>query len=468
MQLDLLIDGVLCPGASTIDVFNPATGEVIAKAACADVAQADAAIAAANRAQSAWAKMGYSNRATLLNKLADELEARQAEFARLLVQEQGKPLVFAEHEIMASYMMLRTVAGLSLDDRVLRDTPEGSIIEMRKPLGVVAAITPWNFPMFSLMVKFAPALAAGNTLVAKPAPTTPLCALLLGEICRDVLPPGVVNIITDRNDLGGYLTSHPDIAKISFTGSTATGRKVMASAAQTIKRITLELGGNDPAIVLDDMDPKDAARALFNGSMVNSGQVCLAIKRAYVPASLYEAICDELVTLADNAVVDDGFAQGVEFGPLQNRAQFDKVMDFIESARREGKIIAGGEAIDRPGYFIRPTIVRDVADDARIVAEEQFGPVLPVLSYSDLDDVIQRANATTYGLAATVWGRDMKRATDVAQRIDAGTVWINKHMDMPFDVPVRGAKQSGFGVEFGLEGLKEFTQAQIVNAGPAS
>lgn len=466
MSLKLLIDGQFCVGASTIDVINPATGELLAKASCADAAQMDAAVAAAKRAMPAWAGIGADRRAALLHKLADGLEARHDEFARLVVQEQGKPLPFAIQEIMACSAMLRTVSGLSLDDVSLRNDPECSIVELRKPLGVVAAIVPWNFPMFSLMVKLAPALAAGNTLVAKPAPTTPLSALLFGEICQSTLPPGVVNIITDRNDLGDHLASHPDVSKISFTGSTATGRKVMASAAQTIKRITLELGGNDAAIVLDDMDPSDAARALFAGAMVNSGQVCLAIKRAYVHVSQYDAICAELSQIADAAIVDDGFAPGVELGPLQNRLQFDKVIDLIESARQSGEIIAGGEAVDRPGYFIRPTIVRDVGDDARIVTEEQFGPVLPVLSYTDLDDAIARANSTCYGLAATVWGKDLKRATDVARRIDAGTVWVNKHMDMPFDVPVRGAKQSGFGAEFGLEGLKEFTQAQIINTSP--
>ena len=263
------------------------------------------------------------------------------------------------------------------------------------------------------------------------------------------------------------MTKHPDIRKISFTGSTATGKKVMASAAQTLKRITLELGGNDAGIVLDDVDPKKVAPGIFDGAFQNSGQVCLAIKRLYVHESVYDEICDELVAIAKNTVVDDGSKQGTKLGPLQNKMQYEKVKAFLDDARKNGNVIAGGSAMDRPGYFIQPTIVRDIQEGSKLVDEEQFGPVLPVIKYSDKDDVIRRANATTYGLGGSVWSSDVQRAHDVASQIEAGTVWINKHLDMAPNIPFGGAKQSGIGTEFAEEGLAEFTQLQIIN-GPRS
>ena len=259
------------------------------------------------------------------------------------------------------------------------------------------------------------------------------------------------------------MTKHPDIRKISFTGSTATGQKVMASAAQTLKRITLELGGNDAGIVLDDVDPKKVAPGIFEGAFQNSGQVCLAIKRLYVHEFVYDEICNELVAIAKNTVVDDGSKQGTKLGPLQNKMQYEKVKAFLDDARKNGNVIAGGSAMDRPGYFIEPTIVRDIKEGSKLVDEEQFGPVLPVIKYSDKDDVIRRANATTYGLGASVWSSDVKRAHEIASQIEAGTVWINKHLDMAPNIPFGGAKQSGIGTEFAEEGLAEFTQLQIIN-----
>jgi len=346
--------------------------------------------------------------------------------------------------------------------RILKDDASARVVEHRTPLGVVAAITPWNFPMVLLAVKIAPALLAGNTMVVKPAPTTPLTSLLLGEICNEHLPPGVLNIITDRNDLGDLLTQHPSVAKVAFTGSTATGRRVMASAASTLKRLTLELGGNDVAIVLDDADPKSVASQIFAGAMLNAGQVCLAIKRVYVHESLYDAICTELAILADAAVVDDGSKQGTTIGPLQNKVQFERVKALIEESRKDGRIIAGGTPLDGPGFFIRPTIVRDIPDTARLVREEQFGPVLPVLKFASIDEVLRRANDSIYGLGGTVWSGDPERALAVALKINSGIVWINSHMINLPDVAVGGAKHSGIGTELGLEGLEEFTQRHVV------
>lgn len=444
-------------------MINPATGKLLTRCARADKAQLDAAVLAAKNAFPAWSTTPIEMRRQILLKVAAAFEARSGEFARLLTEEQGKPLAHAAYEIGGAVAMIRAFAAMDLPAKVLRENAVERIVQLHVPLGVVAAITPWNFPLILLMIKVAPALLAGNTIVAKPAPTTPLTTLLFGEMCAALLPPGVLNVIVDQNDLGGYLTQHPDVAKVAFTGSTATGKKVMASVAGTIKRLTLELGGNDAAIVLDDVDVKEVAAKVFHGAMVNSGQVCLAIKRVYVPDSMYDAMCEELAKLADAHVVGDGLDAATQMGPLQNKTQFEKVKEFLEDARLHGKVIAGGKALQRDGYFIPPTIVRDIPDSARLVMEEQFGPILPVLKYSNIDDAIARANSTEYGLGGTVWGKNSKRAFDVAQRIASGTVWVNKHLELPPDIPFGGAKQSGFDTEMGQEGLEEFTQSRVIN-----
>jgi len=459
----LLINGRLVPGASSMDVINPATEEVVAACPTADKAQLNEAVAAAKAAFPAWSKTPIRERGKLIAKLADAMMARQEEFARLLTAEQGKPLPMAMWEVGGTAESLKYFAGLDLPDKVLKDDADSKIILQHAPLGVVAAITPWNFPLILLAIKLGPGLLAGNTMICKPAPTTPLTTLLLGELAAEILPPGVVNMIADKNDLGGEITNHPDIAKVAFTGSTATGKKVMQAAASSLKRLTLELGGNDAAIILDDMDPKEVAPKIFGGATINSGQVCLAIKRVYAPKSMYDELCDELAKLANEAIVGDGSEQGTQIGPIQNKMQFEKVKEFLEDARKNGKVIAGGEPLDRKGYFIPPTIVRDIPDDARLVKEEQFAPILPVLSYTNLEEAIERANDSEYGLGGTVWTKDLDKGVEVASQIVTGTVWINKHLDLPNEIPFGGAKQSGIGVEYGQEGLEEFTQARTVN-----
>ncbi len=437
----MLIGDQLEDGAEAFDVINPALGESFARCPKADADSLNRAVTAAKAAFGPWSARPLAERAALVGQLADALEARAGEFAALLTSEQGKPLDQAMYEVMGSVFTLRAFAAMRLETKTLRDEGGNRVIEHRTPLGVVAAITPWNFPIILLMNKLGPALVTGNTMVAKPAPTTPLTTLLFGEICRDILPPGVVNIICDENDLGELLTAHPDIAKVAFTGSTATGKKVMASAAGGIKRVTLELGGNDAAIVLDDVDPVMVARKVYGGAMANAGQICVAIKRAYVPAAMYDEFCDELARLAKEAIVDDGSRQGAQIGPIQNRMQFEKVKALIDDARDRGTILSGGVPLDRPGYFIPPTIVRDLDDDAPLVREEQFGPVLPVLKYTDIDDVIAQANDSEFGLGGTVWGRDVARATAVAMQIDSGTVWVNQYLAIDANIPFRGSKK---------------------------
>jgi len=462
-EFKLLINGKLVSGVASLDVINPATEEVLAEAPRADRAQLDEAIAAAKAAFPAWSAKPIRERGALLVELADALEARQDEFARLLTLEQGKPLSEARWEIGFTIGIIRHHATLDLPNKVLKEDAAEKIVRQYMPLGVVAAIVPWNFPMLLLVIKVAPALLAGDTLVAKPAPTTPLTTLLFGEICGEVLPAGVINIIVDHNDLGEALSSHADVAKIAFTGSTATGKKVMGSAAGTLKRLTLELGGNDAAIVLDDVDPIEVAPKLLAAAMMNAGQICLGAKRLYVHDSQYDQICEELGRLARESVVDDGLKQGTQMGPLQNKAQFEKVKGFLDDAKRNGKIVAGGEVLSRKGYFIQPTIVRDISDDARLVTEEQFGPIVPVLRYSDVDDAIARANDSDYGLGGTVWAKNLDRAFRVAARIESGIVWINKFLDVSPDVSFGPAKQSGIGSEFGQEGLEAFTQVKIIS-----
>jgi acyl-CoA reductase-like NAD-dependent aldehyde dehydrogenase len=459
----LLIGGKLVAGAGSFDVVNPATEQTVASCPRADLAQLNQAVAAAKAAFPGWAATPLAERARLLLKLADAIDAQAPQIAPLLTQEQGKPLGGAHYELAIASGNIRGFAAMDLPAAVLTENNQTKIIRQRLPLGVVAAITPWNFPVIMMVTKLAPALLAGNTIVVKPAPTTPLSTLRVGELCAQIFPPGVVNVIADANDLGNALTSHPDVAKIAFTGSTATGRKVMGSAAATLKRLTLELGGNDAAIVLDDVNPRKIAPKLFFAAMVNSGQVCLAAKRIFVHESIYDAVCAELAKIADSAVVGNGLDDGVQFGPVQNRMQFEKVKAIIEDARAQGRIIGGGKPHQGPGYFIHPTVVSGLPDSARLVCEEQFGPVMPVLKYATIDEAIARANSSEYGLGATVWSASTERALEVAQRLEAGTVWINKHLDLPPDVPYGGVKQSGFGVEMGQQGLEEFTQMRIVN-----
>ena len=458
----LLINGRLEAGDASMDVINPATEQVLAACPRASKAQLDRAIAAAKAAYPAWAAKDIAERRTALLAMADIIEKNADMLGRILTQEQGKPLKDAVGEARALAANFRDFAKLPLDEKLIEDGARRHVTSRRRPLGVVALIVPWNFPLVTLGSKIPPALLAGNTVVVKPAPTTPLATLAMGALLKDALPPGVLNIIADANDLGGVLTSHPDIAKISFTGSTATGRKVMEAASHDIKRVTLELGGNDAAIVLDDVDPKKAAPGIFAGAFRNSGQVCIAVKRLYVHESIYDAMVAELSALAKAAVVGDGLEQGTQMGPLQNRMQYDKVKEILADAAKSGTVIETS-AVPPKGYFIAPTIVRDIAEGSRLVDEEQFGPVLPVISYSDPEDALARANATPYGLGASVWSSDPARALKYAQRLDAGTVWINKHSELAAHIPFGGAKQSGLGVERGEEGLAEFTQLQVIN-----
>ncbi|MCC7266716.1 MAG: aldehyde dehydrogenase family protein, partial [Caulobacteraceae bacterium] len=366
-------------------------------------------------------------------------------------------------EVFGASAFFRYFASLDLPAKVVTDTPEARQEIRRKPLGVVGAIVPWNFPIILMAFKVPAALLAGNTVVLKPAGTTPLATLKIAELVKDIVPPGVLNVIADANDLGGEMTKHPDIRKISFTGSTETGKKVMAGAADALKRVSLELGGNDALIVLDDVNVAETAPKVFGAAMQNAGQVCIAAKRIYVHESIYDQMCDEFARLASEMVVGDGLQQGTQMGPLQNKQQFEKVLGFIDSAKADGKVIAGGQRLGDKGYFIQPTVVRDIAEGSKLVDEEQFGPVMPVIKYADPHDAVARANASIYGLGGSIWAKDPEKAWALAENMESGSVWVNKHADLQPHLPFGGAKFSGVGSELGEEGLKEFTQVQVLN-----
>lgn len=459
----MLINGRLVAGATTVPVIDPATGEAFALAPAADQDQLNEAVAAAKAAFSSWKQVELTERAVLVRRIADAVEARREEIARIITLEVGKPIEAARADVDLSLMWARQVAEVELKPEVLQDDEQAYVELHYKPIGVVAAIIPWNFPFFQTLYKMVPALLTGNTVVIKPAPTSPLNAMLLAEILHELLPPGVVNIVGDDGSLGPHLSSHPDVGKVSFTGSTAAGRQVMASGAATLKRIVLELGGNDAAIVMADADVDTVASGIFSWAFMNSGQVCINIKRIYVPDTLYERFCTAFADLANAAVIGHGLDEATQFGPLQNERQYQTVLRALEVAKRDGTVIAGGEPLPGDGYFVPLTVVRDIDESSPLVREETFGPIRSILKYSSLDDAIRRANDTQYGLGGSVWGQDVAAATQVAARLESGTAWVNTHFALAPHVPFGGRKQSGLGVEFGLEGIHEFTDRHVIH-----
>lgn len=464
LQPSLLVDGQLLSSNVRLPVINPATEEVIGQFPLANEVILERAISAATRAQPNWAALPHCERQAVLIRIADAIRDNTVELSKILVMEQGKPIAQALGELAGAEYYARYYAGLEIPVRIVADNDRQYVEEHRRPLGVVVGIVPWNFPLMIAVYKLAPAILAGNAAIIKPAPTTPLSTLRLGELISDVVPAGIVQFLSDDNSLGPLMTSHPSVAKVSFTGSTATGKEIMKSGSTTLKRLTLELGGNDAAIVLDDVDLDEVAPKLFGFAFANSGQVCVAIKRLYVPDALYDDLCARLVAIAENLNIGDGMNSNVEMGPLQNKAQFDRVLRLIENVRSgEGKILTGGERHGNQGYFIKPTIVADIAEGTTLVDEEPFGPVLPVIRYHKVSDAISRANASPFGLGASVWSSDVGRATEVARQLDAGSVWVNQHMAITANIPLRGAKESGIGTENAMEGFLEFTQAQILN-----
>ncbi|MGW6719723.1 aldehyde dehydrogenase family protein [Streptomyces sp. NPDC054995] len=434
-------------------VLDPATGEAFDEAPDQRAPDLDAVVRRAHEAWRSW-RADPAARAAALLAAADAVEAAGAELAPLLTREQGKPLTESYAEIARTAARLRWFADMAPEIRTIED---GRAVhsEIRwRSLGPVAAIVPWNFPLQLASAKFAPALAAGNTVVLKPSPFTPLATRLLGSVLSAALPEGVLTMITGREPLGALLASHPGIRHVTFTGSVPTGRAVAAGAASGLARVTLELGGNDAAILLDDVDVERIADRLFWAAFRNCGQVCMAVKRVYAPARLHDRVVDALAARAKAVVVGAGLDPDTELGPLNNAAQLARVERYTARALADGaRAAAGGHRLDRPGWFHAPTVLTDVPPDSPVVAEEQFGPVLPVLRYGSVDEAVEAANATRFGLGGSVWGTDLDRAEAVAGRLECGTAWINHHAVLSLAQPFAGVKESGVGVAGGPWGL---------------
>lgn len=456
-----IINGQKVDAEQNIEVINPATEEVVGQCADCTSEQLDQAVSAAREAFKSWSKSSGQTRSNALNAMADLLEANADELARLLTQEQGKPLkgLGSEFEVQGCIGWLRANAAMSLPVKTVEDGDERQALLIRKPVGVVASITPWNWPLMIAIWNLAPAIRVGCSVVLKPASNTALSTLRMVEILNEALPAGVLNVVA--GDVGHQLPNHPGIDKVAFTGSTPVGRKVMANAADGLKCLTLELGGNDAGIVLPDSKIEEIAEGLFWGAFINNGQTCAALKRLYVHESQYDKVCEALTEIATNMPMGNGLDESNIFGPVQNKKQFNFVADLVEDAReRGGRVLCGGKPIDGKGFFYPLTLLADVTDGMRIVDEEQFGPVLPIIKYSDLDDVIERANASEYGLGGSVWSSDIEKAKEIAAQIESGTVWINSHGQVSPLIPFGGVKNSGIGVEHGDEGLMEYTTNQ--------
>lgn len=460
---DLVIDGRAVPTSERLDVRNPATGAVIGASPVCTPEQLDGAFAAAGCAAASW-RADLDRRRAALGSAAAALVGAIDELAPLLQAEQGKPMREARLEVKAAAYWLGHYATTDLARETLRDDGKAIVEVRRRPVGIVAAITPWNFPLLLACWKIGPALAAGCTMVLKPSPYTPLSTLRMGEVLNGVLPPGVLNVVAGRDELGPWMTGHPAVRKVTFTGSVATGKRVMAAAADDLKRVTLELGGNDAAILLDDADPGAIAKQLFWSAFLNAGQLCCAVKRVYVPTALRSELVDALSAEAERVVLGDGAARETTMGPLNNRPQLDHVRSVVAEAVGAGaRSTNAGGAVPDVGHFFAPTILDGADDTMRVVADEQFGPALPVIAYDDVEDALARANAGTYGLGGSVWGQDEDRAAALAERLECGTAWVNTHYANDPGQPFGGLKWSGIGVENGRWGVETFTELQVVH-----
>ena len=465
MTYQLIINGAKRRTADYADVKNPSTEAVVGQMPLGTPKDLDDAVAAAAAAFKTWSVTPEAERKAACHAIAAKIEAHSEELARLITAEQGKQLngLGSRFEVAGTVAWTHATAELQLPVDVLQDNEQGRIELHRKPVGVIGSITPWNWPMLIGSWHIIPAVRTGNTVVIKPSPYTPLSTIRMVELMNEVLPPGVVNVVSGSDSLGAAMSSHPGIQKMVFTGSISTGKKIMASAAQTLKRLTLELGGNDAGIVLPDADPKAIAPGIFWGAFINGGQTCAALKRLYVHDSIYDAVCSALVEFAKTIPMGDGMDEKTQLGPIQNQMQFNRVTDLVEDAKKHGaRILCGGARIGTTGYFYPITFVADVKEGVRLVDEEQFGPVLPIIRYSDVNSIVDRANDNPHGLGGSVWSSDAAKAKQLAQRLECGTAWVNKHGGIQPNAPFGGVKLSGIGVEFSDEGLKEYTTVQTV------
>jgi acyl-CoA reductase-like NAD-dependent aldehyde dehydrogenase len=459
----MLIDGREIDTAEHDEVVDPSRGAPFALCPRATPAHVEQACAAAARALPAW-REDEAARRHALGEAAAELRARADEIGRLLCAEHGKPLGAAVAEVGAAARWLAYYADLELEPEELEDDAQKRVMVRRRPLGVTAVVTPWSAPLVSLAGKLGPALRAGNTVVAKPSSHAPLSTLLVAGALAGVLPPGVFSAVAGGADIGEELVANPLVRKIAFTGRVATGKRVMRAAAADLKRLTLELGGNDPAIVLPDVDLAEVVPRLFWAAFADGGQVCMAIKRLYVHERVHDELVAALVEMARRVKVGPGLEPGTEIGPVNNQPELERVMAMVEDARARGATVAvGGERLPGAGYFYPPTVVVGARAGMSLVDEEQFGPALPVIRFDDVEDVLGQVNRTPYGLGGSVWSDDVERAVDLAGRLECGTAWVNHHQDVAPFIPFGGVKQSGIGLENGVAGLFEFTSLQVLN-----
>ncbi|UOE44399.1 aldehyde dehydrogenase family protein [Agromyces larvae] len=462
-----LLAAVTTTSGETREVLDPATGERIGSVRVDGTAELDRAVERARAAQPEWAALTDDERVAVLGRVADAIEASSDALAELLSREQGKPLngPNARFEVGACVSWLRATAATPLPVEVVVDDGENYAELHYRPIGTVGVITPWNWPMMIAIWQIAPSLRMGNTVVAKPSEYTTLSGLALAAVMNEALPEGVLEVVAGDGSLGAELVKNPAFGKIMFTGSTATGKKIMASSADNLARLTLELGGNDAGIVLPDVDPAAIAEGLFWGAFINTGQTCAAMKRLYVHDDVYDAVCEALAEVASKMPMGRGLDEQNVLGPLQNRMQWEVVNRLVEAAKSSGaRVLLGGQPdSEASGHFYPTTLVADIDDANPLVQEEQFGPALPIIRYSDVEEAIRMANAVDVGLGASVWSADRAKAREIAARLEAGTVWINSHGGVHPMIPFGGVKQSGFGLEFGAEGLKSVAVPQIIN-----
>ena len=466
MSYSLTIGGKAASTAREFDVLNPFDESIAGRCPEGTVELVDQAVRCAREAFAVWSAVPDAERVAKLNQIADLIERHQAELSTLVTREQGKPQSGpgANFEVGGAAAWTRATAALTLPEQVIQDNAAGRIVVRRKPVGVVGSITPWNWPLMIAVWHIMPAVRIGCTVVIKPSPFTPLSTLRLVELINQVLPPGVVNVVTGGAEVGAHITNHPGIDKLVFTGSTATGKKIMESASHSLKRLTLELGGNDAGIVLPGTNIEPLLEKLFWGCFINAGQTCAALKRLYVHESQYAKFVESFAEYVRKVPVGNGLDPKTLIGPLSNRMQLDKVIALVEDARARGaRIVTGGKRTEQPGFVYPLTVVADATDDMRIVKEEQFGPAIPVVSYSSIDEAIRRANSLDVGLGGSVWGDDPEVAATYASRLECGTAWVNQHGSLHPMAPFGGVKCSGIGVEFNVDGLKEYTTVQVVN-----
>ncbi|WDK19239.1 aldehyde dehydrogenase [Colletotrichum graminicola] len=458
-----VIDGKLETTSKTRHNVNPSTLEANPEVPVSTPEDVDRAVQAGKKAQEAWAETPYEERQKAIAKFGEALEAHAEEFALMLTKEQGKPLQFALFEVSEAVKHFKGMSNLPFHEEVVENDPDRRVITRYTPLGVAVGIVPWNCKSLIACGKIGPALVTGNVFILKPSPFTPYCGLKIVELAQQFFPPGVFQALSGDDNLGPWLTAHPGVDKVSFTGSTATGKRVMESCSKTLKRVTLELGGNDAAIVLPDVDIKAVAPKITMLALYNSGQVCIAIKRIYIHEDIYDELLAEMANVVKNLPVGDGQQEGTVLGPVQNQMQFERVKELLKDIEEQKlKVVAGSTApaSNGKGYFITPTMIDNPPDNSRIVVEEPFGPIFPVLKWSDEKEVIHRANDSLMGLGASVWSKDLEKAESIAKKLKAGNVWINTHLELQYNAPFGGHKQSGIGYEYGAGGLKAYCNAQ--------